>query len=367
MGDGIMSKRVVSILGTNNAAVYRRQHYTQRGKWYVPLFVTIMIAALFCSSQSAYAANEHPATASSGSSDRYTQTIAKSSSKNQTDFIVQGVSIGMSEQALIDVLGEPARKDVSEYGFEWFIYNHNYKRYLQVGVNNSKVVALYTNAQDWTSASGIQFGSTKSEVEAALGPALTRIKKGNTNYNYKDNGGKLSIHRVGDLYATVFYDLNQQGTVTAIQLIAAETELAFKGYYGTPSERLRESFEREVFDLTNAIRVRYGKEPYEWNDVIADTARKHSTDMKSRNFFNHNDPDGKTPFDRIKKDGITYKVAGENIAAGQTSAIFVHEDWMNSSKHRKNIMGDYEQLGVGISFGGKSNVFYTQNFYTPNL
>ncbi|MBN3525610.1 CAP domain-containing protein [Paenibacillus apiarius] len=359
-----MSKHVVSTLGTN-AAVHRRQQFRQREKRYASLFIAIMILALFYSSQPAQAANEHHATASSGSSDRHTQTIAKPSWKNQTDFIVQGVSIGISEQALFELLGEPARKDISEYGFEWYVYNHNYKRYLQVGVNNGKVVALYTNSQDWTAASGIHFGSTRSEVEAALGPALTKIKKGNTIYNYKDNGRKLTIHRVGDLYAILFYDLSQQDTVTAIQLIAAETELAFKGYYGTPSERLRESFEREVFDLTNAIRVRYGKEPYEWDDVIADTARKHSTDMKSRNFFNHNNPDGKTPFDRIKKDGITYIAAGENIAAGQTSAIFVHEDWMNSSKHRKNIMGDYERLGVGVSFDGKSNVFYTQNFYTP--
>ncbi|MFM1655740.1 CAP domain-containing protein [Brevibacillus sp. B_LB10_24] len=76
-------------------------------------------------------------------------------------------------------------------------------------------------------------------------------------------------------------------------------------------------------------------------------------------------PDRKSPFDRMKKDGIIYKQASENIAAGQTSAIFAHESWMNSAGHRKNILGDYSRLGVGMSFGGTYSTYYTQNFYQP--
>ncbi|CAH8715505.1 CAP-associated domain-containing protein [Paenibacillus melissococcoides] len=39
----------------------------------------------------------------------------------------------MSEPELIGLLGEHARKDLSEYNFEWYIYNQNYQRYIQVG------------------------------------------------------------------------------------------------------------------------------------------------------------------------------------------------------------------------------------------
>jgi len=31
----------------------------------------------------------------------------------------------------------------------------------------------------------------------------------------------------------------------------------------------------------------------------------------------------------MKKAGISYSSAGENIAMGQTEAIFAHEGWMN--------------------------------------
>ncbi|MDK8183525.1 CAP domain-containing protein [Paenibacillus sp. UMB4589-SE434] len=278
----------------------------------------------------------------------------------------QGVSIGLNEDQLIKLVGEPSRKDSSEYGFEWYIYNKDYERYLQVGVRNHKVVALYTNAKEWK-AGGVGFGSTKNEITAVFGPALNQIKKGNTIYQYKDNGGKYSLHKVGSLYATVFYDTKLQSKASSIQLIQQETELAFQGYYGTPSESLRSSFEQEVFDLTNTMRVRHGKKPLQWNDQIATTARKHSADMGKRNFFNHSNPDGETPFDRMKEDGVAYKQAGENIAAGQTSAIFAHENWMNSEGHRNNILGDFTRLGVGVSFGGSYKVYYTQNFYTPSL
>lgn len=44
------------------------------------------------------------------------------------------------------------------------------------------------------------------------------------------------------------------------------------------SERLRTSFEKQIFDLANAVRVRNDKKPLQWNDKIAGTARKHSGD-----------------------------------------------------------------------------------------
>ena len=37
--------------------------------------------------------------------------------------------------------------------------------------------------------------------------------------------------------------------------------------------------------------------------------------------------------------------------------------WMNSKGHRKNILGDYKYIGVGVVFGGHYKIYYTQNFY----
>ena len=86
--------------------------------------------------------------------------------------------------------------------------------------------------------------------------------------------------------------------------------------------------------------------------------------MLLKNYFGHINNENKSPFDRMKSEGINYTNAGENIAAGQNSAIYAHHAWMNSLGHRKNILGDYKYIGVGVIFGGHYNIYYTQNFYT---
>ena len=65
----------------------------------------------------------------------------------------------------------------------------------------------------------------------------------------------------------------------------------------------------------------------------------------------------------MKKENIKYNTAGENIAAGQTNSIFVHNTLMNSYGHRKNILGNYKYIGVGVVFGGKYKTYYTENFF----
>lgn len=53
------------------------------------------------------------------------------------------------------------------------------------------------------------------------------------------------------------------------------------------------------------------------DDEIAKVAWAHSKDMIINDFFSHNNLHGESPFDRMKKAGITYSSAGENIAIGR--------------------------------------------------
>lgn len=130
-------------------------------------------------------------------------------------------------------------------------------------------------------------------------------------------------------------------------------------------EKPEEDLERQIFELTNSARAEHGLEPFKWDSRLAEVARQHSQDMRDQGFFSHNSPDGDTPFDRMEKAGILYRAAGENIAVGYRDAVSAHEGWMNSPGHRENILGDYEYIGVGIVYGGEYQVYYTQNFYTP--
>ena len=126
-----------------------------------------------------------------------------------------------------------------------------------------------------------------------------------------------------------------------------------------------ELLEREILELTNKEREKEGLNPLVWNDTLAKTAKAHSMDMVERGFFSHDNPDGKTPFDRMRAEGINYRAAAENIAAGQATPEKAIAEWMNSEGHRRNILNpDLKELGVGLARGGKYGIYWTQNFAT---
>ena len=92
-------------------------------------------------------------------------------------------------------------------------------------------------------------------------------------------------------------------------------------------------------------------------------ARVHTKDMVDRNFFDHTNPDGEEPWDRMVRAGYTWSSAGENIAAGNDTATATMDQWMNSPGHCRNIMnGDYVDLGVGHVAEG---ALWTQVFGAP--
>jgi len=98
------------------------------------------------------------------------------------------------------------------------------------------------------------------------------------------------------------------------------------------------------------------------------TARVHSLDMATRGFFDHVNPDGEDPFDRMTRAGYDYQAAGENIAAGQTTPQEVVAGWMESPGHCSNIMSpDFTQIGVGYVFTAEGQFphYWTQTFGTP--
>lgn len=65
----------------------------------------------------------------------------------------------------------------------------------------------------------------------------------------------------------------------------------------------------------------------------------------------------------MKKSGITYRTAGENIAAGQRTPKDVVTAWMNSDGHRKNILSSsFTEIGVGYAKGGAYGHYWTQMF-----
>ncbi|CAM5585033.1 CAP domain-containing protein OS=Streptomyces alboniger OX=132473 GN=CP975_25745 PE=4 SV=1 [Streptomyces alboniger] len=128
-----------------------------------------------------------------------------------------------------------------------------------------------------------------------------------------------------------------------------------------PSPSAESAAETAVLTLVNEERAKAGCRPVTADSGLAALADRFSTDMAERDFFDHTDPDGATPWDRAEKAGIT-DLGGENIARGQANARSVMDAWMNSSGHRANILNcDYKTLGVGVHFG-PGGPWWTQDF-----
>jgi uncharacterized protein YkwD len=93
-----------------------------------------------------------------------------------------------------------------------------------------------------------------------------------------------------------------------------------------------------------------------WNGQLESAAAVHSTDMAVNNFFAHTSPTtGKSLRERVPETGYRYSSAGENIAAGQTSAAQVVADWVASSSHCTNMMTPaFREIGVSCKSNSAS-------------
>lgn len=120
--------------------------------------------------------------------------------------------------------------------------------------------------------------------------------------------------------------------------------------------------EQQMLKLVNDARSQNGVSALQIDTELANVARIKSQDMIDNNYFSHNSPKYGSPFDMMKKFGIEYVKAGENIA-GNRSVQAAHDALMNSPGHRKNILSpDYTHIGIGIKNGGQYGKMFTQMF-----
>ncbi|MDQ0973783.1 putative YkwD family protein [Neobacillus niacini] len=120
------------------------------------------------------------------------------------------------------------------------------------------------------------------------------------------------------------------------------------------------AYEQKVVDLTNQERTKNGLPALKVDLTLSKMAREKSRDMSANGYFSHTSPTYGSPFDMMKKYGISYRYAGENIAMGQRTPEEVVKAWMNSEGHRKNILSpNFNYIGVGHVSQGN---YWTQEF-----
>lgn len=92
--------------------------------------------------------------------------------------------------------------------------------------------------------------------------------------------------------------------------------------------------------------------------------------MNDRDYFSHDASDGSGPGDRLDAAGIDCTGWAENIAYEYDSS-FSPEDadsivqgWIDSPGHERNLVGDYNEQGIGVDIRDDGRVIATQLFYT---
>ena len=132
---------------------------------------------------------------------------------------------------------------------------------------------------------------------------------------------------------------------------------------------------REILDAVNAARAvprncgdrAFGAAaPVAWNAALAAAALAHSRDMAARRHFGHQGSDGSMVASRATRAGYSWRLVGENIAAGQTSAAEAVAGWIESPGHCVNLMNPlFTEMGAGYDISRAKLpgfVYWTQVF-----
>ena len=108
----------------------------------------------------------------------------------------------------------------------------------------------------------------------------------------------------------------------------------------------------QLWRLTNAERQKAGMADLALSSQLNSSASAKCTDMTQFDYWAHNNPNGKTPWDFIKATVPVYKIAGENLEFGVSNADQVVPLWMASPEHKGNVLNAaYTSVGFATCPG----------------
>ena len=116
------------------------------------------------------------------------------------------------------------------------------------------------------------------------------------------------------------------------------------------------SVEGSSYARINQSRRDDGKGELFLDPALSEIARAHSRRMRDEAFFGHDDPSGAGLVDRLRAAGVSFSLAGENLAlvdGVSDPARSAHEMLMSNPAHRGNILdGRYTEVGIGVAQRG---------------
>ncbi|WP_223254361.1 CAP domain-containing protein [Bacillus sp. HNG] len=282
--------------------------------------------------------------------------------------------IGMDSTQIKEKLGEPQRIDRSSYDYDWWVYNTNPQNYIQVGIENGRVVSVFGTGND-VLVEPFAIGQPVAEIRSKglIKPKISlNVDKNPYRFELTDKEMKARpLIAMGNVYIQLYVDTFTD-KISSIRFLDGRTliklrpyELAYRGELLSAKEvtpakwqEIEQGTKAQILDITNVIRLRHGIQPLKSDEQLADVAYLHSKDMRVNQYFDHISPTKGGLADRLAEGEISFQLAGENIAAKYVDGIAAVEGWLNSEGHRETLLNEeYNYLGVGVY-----EKYYTQNF-----
>lgn len=126
-----------------------------------------------------------------------------------------------------------------------------------------------------------------------------------------------------------------------------------------------------LYAKLNHYRLTQGLPQMIWNEQLEASALFHGQRMADTREFSHTLSDGVELDVRVKRAGYRYYQCAENLAyveypqySIEQLAHKIHDGWVHSPGHHANLVGDCEEVGIGVIRTG-NRWYAVQNFGTP--
>ncbi len=200
------------------------------------------------------------------------------------------------------------------------------------------------------------FGSIFATSAFAAEPESVVIKDEKSKVNKNLTGGLLAVGAIALIAGHHGDKGSSSKSTTSGSATSGNTST------NTTSSKNVAADQKLAVELLNADRAKNGLSPLKTNSQLTSLAGNYAQDMMDRNYFAHNNPEGQTPFDRMKNAGISYNYAGENIAINN-NVTAAETAFMNSAGHKANILNtNYTEVGVGVRYNSDGSAYVVQEF-----
>ena len=125
------------------------------------------------------------------------------------------------------------------------------------------------------------------------------------------------------------------------------------------------ALQKEVLANLNAERRAHGLSAFKLSAKLDKAAQGHACDNAKRRSISHDSSDGGTLKTRLRRVGYSFRTAAENTGRGFGTGTRAVDWWMNSPKHRSNILlPKVKEIGIGIALSGApdSKLHWVLNF-----